>query len=130
MILRAVIIWFVIALAEVMNGIVRVRFINRRAGDRRARQIGVFTGSSLILAIAWFAGGWVGAHSLGELLGVGSIWLGLMLAFDITFGRLVFHASWKRIAADFDVHQGGLLGFGMLILFLAPLLVATLRGQM
>lgn len=128
MILRALIIWFAIAVAEVLNGIVRVRFLNRRVGDRRARRIAVFSGSVLILAIAWWAVPWIGARSVGELLGVGGVWLVLMMAFDIAFGRFVFRASWARIAADFDVRKGGLLGLGMLILFAAPLLAAKLRG--
>ena len=63
-----------------------------------------------------------------QLLGVGLLWLLLMLAFDIGFGRFVFHASWDRIVSEFDVRRGGLLGFGMLVFFCAPLLVAKLRG--
>lgn len=129
MILRAVLIWLAIAVAEVLNGIGRVRFLNPRVGDRRARRLAVFTGSVIILAIAWFAVPWVGARGTGERLVVGAVWLALMLAFDVGFGRLVFRASWDRIAADFDLRRGGLLGLGMLILFAAPALVGWLRGM-
>jgi hypothetical protein len=128
MLLKAFIVWVVIAAAEVGNGIMRVSLLNRRVGDRRARQIGVFTGSAIILAIAWLSAPWVGASSQGQCFAVGGLWLGLMLAFDIVFGRLVFRASWKKIAADFDLRKGGLLGIGMTILFLAPWLAAKLRG--
>ena len=48
MILRAFIVWLVIAAAEVFQGSLRVRFLNRRLGDRRARQIGVLSGSGFI----------------------------------------------------------------------------------
>jgi len=128
MILRAFLIWILIALAEMVNGIVRVRLLNHRVGDRRARQIGVVTGSALILAIVWCAVPWIGARTPGQLLSVGSLWLVLMLAFDIAFGRLVFRAPWRRIAADFDLPNGGLLGLGMLFLFISPLLAAKMRG--
>jgi hypothetical protein len=106
----------------------RVRFLNRRVGDRRARQIGVLTGSAIILAIAWFAVPWMGASGVIQLLSVGFLWLVLMLAFDIAFGRLVFRASWERILADFDLRRGGWLGVGMLVLLTAPLLLAKLGG--
>jgi hypothetical protein len=33
-------------------------------------------------------------------------------------------ASWERLLADFDLRKGGFLGFGMLVLFLAPLIIA------
>ncbi len=128
MLAKAFVIWCIIAAAEVGQGILRVRFLNRRVGDHRARQIGVFTGSVIILVIAWLAAPWINCASTGQQLGVGLSWLALMLAFEIGFGRWVFRASWKRIFADFDVRKGNLLAFGMLVILLAPIIVAKLRG--
>lgn len=124
MLLRALIVWVVIALAETIHGILRVRLLNRRIGDHRARQIGVGTASLIILAIAWLTLPWIAPTSPGDALAIGTLWLAAMLAFEISLGRFVFHASWDRIASDFDLRRGGLLGFGMLILFFAPLLSA------
>ncbi len=56
------------------------------------------------------------------------MWLILMLVLEIAFGRLVFKASWQRIASDFDFRKGGLLAIGMLVLASAPALMAKLRG--
>ena len=64
---------------------------------------------------------------ISHLLGI-ALWLVMMLALEVGFGRLVFRASWQRILADFDPRQGGLLAIGMCILFDAPILVAKLRG--
>ena len=125
---RAFLIWLIIAVAEVLHGVARIRLLNRRVGDHRARQIGVFTGSAIILVIAWFSVPWIGASSSGQLLGVGFLWLALMLGSGIGFGILVFRAPWKRIAADFDFRKGGLLSIGMLVLLIAPVLVGKLRG--
>ena len=111
-----------------MHGILRVRLLNRQVGDRRARQIGVFTGSGTIFVIAWFLVPRLGASSIGELLGVGFLWLALMLAFEVAFGRLVFRASWPQLASDFDFRKGGLMSIGMAALLFAPLLVGKLRG--
>ena len=63
-----------------------------------------------------------------ELLAVGFLWLGLTLAFEILFGRFVVGASWERIAADYNVLEGGLLPFGMLVLLLSPLIAGKIRG--
>lgn len=51
MLLKAIMIWVVIAFAETLHGILRVKMLNRRLGDRRARRLGVLTGSILILII-------------------------------------------------------------------------------
>ena len=127
MLFKAFHVWCLIAVAEVGQGFLRVRLLNRRVGDHRARQIGVFTGSAIILAIAWFTVPWVGPVTTSQQLGVGLLWLALMLAFEVGFGRIVFRASWQRIAADFDLRKGNLLAIGMLVLFLAPVIVESLR---
>jgi len=129
MILRATLIWLTIAVAEVVHGYLRVKYLNRHVGDRRARQIGVFTGSALIFGIAWWSSLWIGAGTRSQQLFVGLLWLVAMLGFDVVFGRLIFRASWERILGEFDPRRGGLLGFGMAFLFFAPLLVAKLRGH-
>lgn len=127
-ILRAFLVWLLIAAAEVVQGILRVRFLNRRVGDHRARQMGVVSGCVLIFVIAWSTLPWIGARTGPDLVVVGFVWFVLMLTFDLVFGRLVFRARWARIAADFDPRRGNLLGFGMLFVFAAPMLVAKLRG--
>ena len=82
----------------------------------------------MILVIAWFTVPWLGASTRAQLLVVGYLWLVLMLAIEIAFGRFVFNASWMRIGAEFDFRQGGLLWIGMAVLVFAPLLVAKHRG--
>jgi len=128
MLARAGIVWILIAVTEVIHGYLRVRFLNRRVGDRRARQIAVGTGSLLILGLTALTLPWVGPTTPREALAVGGLWLALMLGFEFAFGRLVFHASWERLRADFDWQRGGLLSFGMMVLFLAPLLLGGWRG--
>lgn len=128
MLLRALLVWMVIAMAEVIHGILRIRLLNRRVGDHRARQIAVGTGSLLILAITWLTLPWVAPTTTNDVFAIGTLWLVTMLAFEISLGRFVFHVTWAKIGADFDLRRGGLLGFGMLVLFLAPLLMGRLHG--
>lgn len=125
---KAFVVWVLIAIAEVVHGILRVRFLNRRVGGRRARQIAVFTGSGLILIIACALVPWINPGTVGQCYWIGLLWFVLMLAFEIGFGRFVFRASWKRLLSDFDFRQGGLLSIGMAILFFAPLIAAKIHG--
>jgi hypothetical protein len=90
--------------AQVLGQVLRIR---RDGRLHRARQIAVFTGSGIILVISWFSVPWLGASTIGQLIGVRFLWLALMLAFQIAFGRLVFRASRQRLAADFDFRKGG-----------------------
>ncbi|AOS44183.1 hypothetical protein Verru16b_01244 [Lacunisphaera limnophila] len=128
MLIRALLVCGLIALAETVHGILRVRLLNRRVGDHRARQLSVGTASLLILTIAWFTLPWLAPATPSDAWAIGGLWLAGMLTFEISLGRFVFHASWERILSDFDLRRGGLLGFGMLVLFFAPWLVGRWRG--
>ncbi len=127
LIARALSVWVLLAVAEVAHGILRVRLLNRRVGDHRARQIGVFSGSVIIYGLTWITLPWLDPTSVGDCLAVGGLWLVAMLGLEIYFGRVVFRLPWPRIAADFNVRRGGLLGFGMAALFFAPWVVAVAR---
>ncbi len=126
--IRAVTVWLVLICAEILHGIARGVFLVPRVGEFRSSQIGVFTGSLIILVIALVFVRWIGASRTTGLLAVGVLWLGLTLSFEVLFGRFVVGASWERLAADYNVLEGGLLPLGMLILTLSPLIAARLRG--
>ena len=125
---RAIAIWLVLICAEVLHGIARAVFLVPHVGEFRSNQIGVFTGSMIILVIALVFVRCIGATRTVDLLAVGVLWLVLTLAFEVGFGRFVLGASWERLAADYNVLEGGLLPFGMIVLLFAPLLAGKLRG--
>jgi len=125
-ILRSLVVWLFIVLTEILHGVARTLFIAPYIGDFHSRQIGVFTGSVLILTIAILFIKWIAAKSIFQLLGIGFFWLVLMLSFEITFGLLV-GSSWERIISDYNLIKGGLLPIGMLILMLSPLIAAKVR---
>jgi hypothetical protein len=124
---RALTIWLVLICAEILHGILRGIFLVPHVGEFRSNQIGVFTGSLIILVIAMAFVRWIGATRTVDLLAVGLLWLVLTLAFEVLFGRFVVGASWERLAADYNVLEGGLLPFGMIVLLLSPLIAGKLR---
>jgi hypothetical protein len=125
---RALAVFLIIVAVEVLHGVLRTWFLLPRVGDFVSRQIGVFTGSLLILAISIAAARWIGASRPAQLLAIGTLWALLMVAFEVALGRFAFGFPWSRIAEDFDVANGGLLPLGILVLALAPLVAARVRG--
>lgn len=127
--LRASAIWLVIVAIESAHGTLRELFLAPAVGDFRARQIAVLTGSLLILGVAYLCVRWIRAGSTGRLLAVGLLWLCLTLLFEFGLGLFVLGYSWERMASDYDLSRGGLMPFGLVVLTLAPLLMAArLRG--
>lgn len=122
--LRAFIVWLLVAAAEVVHGILRMQFLRPLLGDLRARQLAVFTGSLLIVGIAWLLRRFLRAQTLRQQFAVGAGWVLLMVSFDVLLGRFVIGYGWDRLAQDFDPTRGGLLLFGLLVMLLAPWLVS------
>ena len=126
--LRSLVVWTVIILAESIHGTARALFLQPYVGDLQARQIGVITGSIIIFVIVFALIRWVGARTVSQLLRIGCLWVVLTLAFEIGLGRLVMGYSWERIISDYNIVQGGLLSIGMVLLLFAPVVSAKMRG--
>jgi hypothetical protein len=126
---RALAVWVLIALVEIVHGSLRRILLVPRVGEWRSAQIGAVVGALLILGVALLAIRWMGARSTGTLLGIGLLWLVLMLSFEFLAGRHLAGFSWERILSEYDLRRGGLLSLGMLVLALSPLLAARIRGM-
>jgi len=125
---RAIVVWLGLIGAEIVHGIVRSIVLMPRVGDKRARQIGVFSGSLVNLGVTHLCIQWIGIKTVRALVGTGVIWVVLTVVFEVIFGRLVMRSSWERIRSDYDLAHGGLLPIGLVALAGSPLVAARLRG--
>ena len=124
---RAIAIWLLIVAVESVHGAIRQLFIAPATGDLPARQFGVFTGSALILLISWLTARWLNAANLKAQLSVGLLWVVLIVLFEFGLGAALGYTR-ERMLSDYNVTQGGFMGFGLLFLLFAPVLAARLRG--
>lgn len=120
-------IWLTLLVVESIHGVIRRLFLEPRVGDIRARQLSVFTGAVLIALVYWFTIKWLGPQPVRRWWQFGFVWLAVTLAFEIVVGRAT-GMSWDRIASDFDLRRGGLLGIGMLVILMAPRILAQRCG--
>ncbi|MEP0919001.1 hypothetical protein NC981_19390 [Leptolyngbya sp. DQ-M1] len=127
MVFKAMLIWLMFIMAESLNGTIRELWLVPVLGDVRAHQVAFITGSILILTIAALFIRWLGASRLSQLFTVGFLWMVLAVAFEIVLGRFILGYSWERIAANYNLFQGGLMLIGLILLLLAPWIAAKLR---
>ena len=124
---RAVMVWLMIIVAESVHGTMRRLFFVPLIGQRPASQLGVLIGSAIIFAITWFSIHWLRAGSKRHQMQVGILWVALTVFFEFGLGRLLGYSA-ERILADYNIAEGGLMGFGLLFMFFAPALAARARG--
>ena len=120
-------IWLTLFAVESLHGLMRRLVLEPQLGDLLARQVSVLTGSVLIILVFWFTLRRLGSQTRRRWWEVGFLWLTLTLAFEIGLGR-VTGLPWDRITSDFDVRHGGFLGLGMLVILVAPRLLAERLG--
>jgi peptidoglycan/LPS O-acetylase OafA/YrhL len=126
-IFRAFAVWLIIIFAESIHGTIRQLFLAPLVGDFPARRIAVFTGMILIFLITYFFILWINAPSVKSLFAVGLMWVVLTVVFEFGLGIFVFGYSSERIFDDYDLTRGGLMGFGLLFMLLAPLFASKFR---
>lgn len=124
---RVFAVWLLLMAAETLHGVVRAIVLVPYFGDFRSRQIGVFTGSLLIVALVCLFERWLEVKTLSARLLVGFIWLLLTLLFEFGLGHFVFNYSFERLAEDYNLLAGGLMPLGLIVLLCAPLIAAKLR---
>ena len=125
---RASAVWLVLMTGEVIHGTLRTLFVEPLIGSFVARQLSVFSGSALMLGVAYLFIRWIGTSSARQRIAVGLLWLAFTLAFELGVGHYVFGLPWERLVEDFDLLHGGLLPIGLVILTLSPLIAARWRG--
>ncbi len=125
--LRAFSVWLLIIFAESIHGTIRQVFLAPLIGDFNARRIAVFTAMILIFFIAYFFIRWINTSSVKSLFAIGLMWVILTILFEFALGIFIFGYSRERMFEDYDLSRGGLMGFGLLFMFFAPLLAAKVR---
>ena len=127
MLLKTLLIWILIAVGEVLNGNIRVKYLQRKFGRNRGKQLSLLSGISIFYLISWCFLPWIGPNSIIDCFFIGLVWVCLMTLFDIYFGRYVFRLPWNKVLDDFNPLKGNLLAIGMLLLFFCPSIIFLLK---
>jgi hypothetical protein len=125
---RGLLAWLAIMLAESLHGTLRQVLLAPAVGDFAARRISFFTGMGLIFLITCLLVRWIAIPSRQASLEVGAMWAVLTLAFEFGVGFFVLRYTSERVFEDYDISRGGLMGFGIAFMLVAPYLAARLRG--
>ncbi len=130
LVIRVVCLCLLLAAAETLHGIARTVFIVPRLGNRKARQLSLFSGTLLAFILCYFYVPGLGIHDQGTLLLLGLTLSLFMAGFDITIARLVMRSRWDAVWNDFHPAKGNWLIFGLLALLFIPWIVMRLKGPL
>lgn len=129
MISRYTLLWFVLAVVAVANGVFREATYGNRINELAAHQLSTLMGIFCIGVVVWlFSRVWP-IQSARQAWFIGLIWLAQTIAFEFVFGRLVAGHSWQRLLADYDLSEGRVWLLFLLWILVVPYACYRLHGR-
>jgi hypothetical protein len=128
-VLRALLVWLLLAVVAVTAGTLRVRYLVPRVGDPAAHVMGTLLVVAAMALVVGLTVGWIvpGLETRRlVLLGLG--WTGLTVAFEFLFGHYVVGHPWSRLLADYNVMAGRIWTLVLLTSLLAPVILGRLQA--
>jgi len=119
----------VLACAETLHGIARIKLIIPRIGKEKAIKLSAVTGTLLAFAICMVLVPDIGLQTAGAHLILGLTLAVFMAGFDIAIGKWLMRKSWAKIWPDFNPKTGNYLLYGLLALCLIPIAVWYEHGM-
>lgn len=125
---RALAVWALIIFGESVLGTLRVLLLEPELGPDLSRQIAFPVSLAWIFAAAYFMARWIGARETPHLLAVGLLWAAATFCFDTVLMAQVMGIGWQDALADYNIARGRLMGLGLILMALTPVVAARLRG--
>ena len=106
MIGRYLLVWLLLAVVGVANGILRQSTYGKHMSELAAHQISTVTGVFFTGLVVWLVMRFWPIESAANAWIIGSAWLAMTIAFEFGFGHFVAGHSWSRLFADYNILEG------------------------
>ena len=124
---RAALTWLLLLVAMFAAGAFRVTVVAPRLSAFGTEIVGALLGIAVILALTRPFVRSLERPSPATLAGVGTLWLGLTVAFEFGFFHYAGGKSWESLLAQYDVRAGHLWPFVLAAVGASPFVWAR-RG--
>lgn len=125
--LKATIIWFIIAIFAIINGIFRESVLTPYFGEAVALPVSGITLAIIIFTIIYLFFKLFSKNNYRTYLYIGIQFVGMTLIFEFVFGHYVIGKSWTELLQVFNIFEGNLFIITLLVSLFSPLLVAKIK---
>jgi hypothetical protein len=128
MIARYELVWLMLAVVAVGNGILREATYGRPLGGLAAHQLSTVLGIAFTGLLVFFVSRYWPIRSPARAWSIGILWLVQTVMFEFLFGHYVAGHAWERLFADYDLLEGRLWGLFLLWILVMPYLFYRIGG--
>jgi drug/metabolite transporter superfamily protein YnfA len=122
-------IWFVIAVLAVANGIFRENILVLRLGQSIALPVSGMLLSIIVFIVTYLSFPLFGKNNAPTYFLIGLQWVLMTLIFEFIFGHYIMCKSWSDIFAIFNIVKGNLFIIVLIVSLFSPLLVAKIKSK-
>ena len=128
-VLKASVVWFVIALLAIANGIFRETVLVSLLGQNIALPVSGILLSFIVFIITYLFFPFFGKNKTMTYFLVGLQWVVMTLLFEFLFGHYVVGRSWSDILKVFHIMKGNLFIIVLIFSLFSPILVAKIKSR-
>lgn len=126
---KYLLVWFLLALVAIANGILRQSTYGKNISELAAHQISTIIAILATGIVVWFINRSWPIESALQAMIIGGCWLGMTVAFEFGFGHYVAGYTWQQLAADYDLLEGRVWSLFLAWIAIMPLVFFGFTGQ-
>lgn len=126
---KASMIWLIIALLAVLNGIFRESVLISNLGASMAMPVSGLILCIIVFIVTYLSFPLFGKQNALTYFYIGVQWVSMTLLFEFLFGHYVIGKTWSSLFQVFDIMKGDLMILVLLVSLISPLLVARIKNH-
>ena len=126
MLTRYILVWFLLAIVAIMNGVLRQITYGRTVSELAAHQISTITAILASGLVVWIVNRFWPIESTFQALTIGGCWLSMTVAFEFGFGHYVAGHTWEKLTADYNLLEGRVWSLFLVWVAIMPVVIFKL----
>ena len=126
---RYMLVWLLLAIVAIANGIVRQSTYGKFVPELAAHQISTVTAILASGLVVWFVNRIWPIESASQALLIGACWLVMTVVFEFGFGHYVAGHSWARLVADYNLVAGRVWSLFLIWVAIMPYVIFKLAQK-
>lgn len=126
---KYLLVWLLLAVVAVANGIVRQSTYGKSVSDLAAHQISTITAILASGIVVWVVNRFWPVESASQAFTIGLLWLVMTIAFEFGFGHYIAGHSWDHLLADYNILKGRVWSLFLVWIAIMPFLFFKLATQ-
>jgi hypothetical protein len=129
MIARYLLVWLLLAVVGIANGIVRESTYGKVLSDLAAHQLSTVTAILASGVTVWLVHRVWPIETAAQAWLIGGLWLAATIIFEFGFGHYIVGHTWQRLFADYNLFAGRVWGLFLLWVLVMPYAIFTLANS-